>query len=822
MFKNILFGSFLLFIATSFLSAQMLYYKNPVIARVEFQGLINSKPDEIKDLIFLKRGSRFNEEALNRSVKILFGLDRFSDVKADVKETPNGLKLTFIVVENPYIRKMDFKFKKNRSKSRDDLEKAVLLSDSSFFNKGKAERSVKKIEALYNKDGFIEAKVSYRLVPVAKEKNVYDLIFDINEGHKVVVEKINISGNKNIKTGEIKGIMKTKEKAFIFQSGVLKDKDFNEDKERILMYYGQKGYIDAKVTRYEWKITKMGKNKHKAIQVYIGISEGEQYMTGSIEITNNTLFTTKTLRKLIDLKEGNVFNKTKIEMGRYKIYNKYSDNGHLYANVSVVYDKNVSNKIVNTKFVIYEGPRAHIESLNISGNTKTKTYVIRREMIFKEGELYIQRKVKQSMQRLRQLQYFKDVQITPAPGSAEGLINLDLKVEEQRTGLITFGVGYGTESGINGSAQVTEKNLFGTGRSIAFKGEYGQKRQLIQLSFQEPWLFNTPTYAGFSISYSHNLYDNIAVDDNHDGKIDTDKVNTNNFDYINNSTTALTGFKSDQRYFRNNFSIGFNIARRFFIFWNTYLSYTYNYYVDAGATFNNALVFSTTWQVNTNLNEEITKPGTSKHTVGIGTGYNSTDNPLTPTHGIKFNFDFNYVGGIFGGQIHYLRPKINFNAYINPVWKMVVAMHASTEMLLPQFGVTSIVNDYSDLLWFDGVYEMRGYQNNVVRGESKVFYSTELRFPIYQPSVNLWGLFFFDYGKVWSSYKDWTLNPDGYLFSFGVGIRLDIPMIPIRLYLARRGNVDSNGAWKLRADSTGSTKFFNNDWNVVFSIQGLF
>ncbi len=797
----------------------MAFYKNPIIQSIEFSGLVNSSPKELENIIYVKQGKPINEEALNKSIKILFGLDRFSDVKVDVKENKKGLDLTFIVQENIYIRKVDYQG--NRAQSKENLEEVSLVSDDSYYNPGKIQRTKILMQKLYEDDGYIEVSFKSRLVPVNEQKNTYDLIFEIDEGKKVVVESIVITGNEQINVGEIKGVMQTKEKAFIFRPGVLKENEFKEDKARILAYYGQKGYIDAKINRYEWKIENMEKDNHKAIVVYVDISEGSQYFMGTVMITNNALFSYDELSKEVKLKEGDIYNQTKMDMARFNIYNKYSDNGHLYANVSVLQDKDTVNHVVNSRIVIYEGPRSHIESISFEGNEKTKTYVMKRELLFTEGELYIQRKVRQSYERLQQLQYFKDVQFLPSPGSSEGLINVDISVEEQRTGLITFGLGYGTESGINGSAQITEKNFLGTGRSIGFKGEYGQYRQLLEFSMQEPWLFNTPTFAGFSISYSHSRYENIPTDNNYDGIIDTDSNWTQIFDYQASNTVSLTDFKNDKYYERDNFSIGFNISRRLFVFGSTYLSYSFNMYQDYSDNIINALTYSTVWTTNSNLNAALTRPQIKKHTIGWGTGVNTTDNALNPTKGVKMNFDVFLNGGFLGGDINYIRPKINLNAYWTPFWKLVLAGHISSELLMPQFD-GKFEKDYADLLWFDGVYEMRGFQGSVERGESKVFYSTELRFPIYEPGIGLWGLAFFDLGRLWSQYDQWTFNGDGYLFSFGLGIRINIPMIPIRLYVARRGEIDQYNRWNLRADTTGSTKLFNQDWNVVFSIQGLF
>lgn len=866
--KVIRLSMFFIFCGALLAIAQSADWEGLPVRKIKFIGLKTGSSSELQNIVPIRIGSPVSAKQINKSIKTLFGLSRFSYVEADVTKSSkgDGVIVTFTVKENIYLKTIIFEG--NRKVYKEDLVDLITLTEKSYFSKTAIEASINNIMKKYHEEGFIDAKVKYKLIRIGDKKdrrgrkkkksawdNDYELVFTITEGKKVVVEKIVIEGANEIQPRDIKGAMKTKSRVFIFQSGVLKKQDFAEDKKRIIALYGQKGYINAKLTKYEWKIemlpNRRGDEKHKALVVYITIEEGEQYFVGDITIKGNTIFETEKLRKLIALKKGDVYDKIKMELARFNIYNKYSDNGHLYANVSMLTHQAVTNKsienietnfvittngaiiitnietktitttitesnrlVIDTEFKIYEGPRAHIESVSISGNDKTLTKVIKRELIFDPGELYIQRKVRQSYERLMQLQYFKNVNFVPTPGSAEGLIGLDIAVEEQRTGLITFGVGYGTESGINATAQISEKNLAGTGRTLTFKGEYGQTRQLLEVSFQEPWLFDSPTYAGFSVSYANYLYDNVPTDDNGDGIIDGTNLN-----YITNPTETIGNYTSTNKYYKESISLGFNVSRRFSIYWNIHSSISGSFYQFHSPTFKTPLVFSSTWQTNTSLLDSFAKGYTTKYSFAIGLGRNSTDNAMNPTGGSTFNLDFYYNGGIFGGNIHYLRPKLSMNYYFRPLWKFVIAMHFSTEFILPQFDLgqgNTFTYDTTDMLWFDGVYEMRGWQYYPSRGLSKAFASTELRFPIY--SQELWGLLFYDIGNLWTDYDDMSFQASGYLMSFGIGIKINIPMLPIRLYLARKVFYDSGlSQWQY----SGKQEFFD-DWRVVFSIQGLF
>ncbi|NPV01626.1 MAG: outer membrane protein assembly factor BamA [Brevinematales bacterium] len=814
--KKALTALFLL-IMPVFLFAKAPELKNPSIKEIRFEGtIITVSSNQILKLLPFKQGDAFKEKLFNDAIKTLADprLSPFNgDVKGYLKDTPDGVILTFVLHENPLINKVIFEG--NNSINKSDLSDIIPMVEGMHYNTDDKLTSIQRIKDKYLNEGFIEASVSASLVPVDIKQNKYDMVFTVSEGKKIVVEKIEVAGAAEVNSGEVKGVMKTKEQVFILQSGILNMEDFYGDKERIGMLYQQKGYLDIKITRFEWKIEELGDDKHKAIVVYVGLVEGPKYYVGDITITNNVLFSEEDLLKFIELKPNDVYDKVKIDIGRYMIYNKYSDNGYLYANVSYQMIKNPTNFMVDTVFYIHEGERAHIESVTLNGNTKTKDNVILREMIFDEGELWVQTKVRQSYEKLVQLQYFGNVNFVPQPGSAEGLVNIDIQLEEQRTGLITFGIGYGTASGFNGTAQISENNFLGTGRVVAFKGEYGEKRQLLELSFTEPWLFDTPTYLSISFSFSRYLYDNIPVDDNHDGIIDGTNIN-----YVSNNTVSLPSFISTNKYYKQAFSFGLEIKKRFGVYWDGFLSYGLSLYRDMDANFKNPLILSSTWQPNTSLSNSLTHDYTFKNTLGLGFNWNSTDHPLNPLRGILgFLYLYNN-GGLLGGDIHYIRAKYGLSWYWNPFWKLVVALHGSGEFIMPQFysqpGGTKFQYDTSDMLYFDGVYEMRGWMNYPYRGEAKAFYSGELRFEIY--GQELWGVFFLDMGSLWSKYTEWTFEPNNYLFSFGFGVKLNIPGLPIRLYLARKGGFDNTSmSWKLEKN-----QYLLDNWQVVFSIQGLF
>jgi|GEM_PF-1402447 len=791
--------------------SQEINMNDKIIQEIQFEGLINVHAEDIKPLLDIRKGGPIDAVSLNKSLKKLFSLDMFKDAKVDVSESTNGLIVKFIVVENYYIRGV--LFTGNDDISSDDLKKVISFTDYSYYTENKVAKSIIAIQKKYLDDGFRDATVTTVLRPINVKMQTYDLEFKIKAGKKIVVEQINVSGNDNVKADEIKSVMKTKQVFFIFIDGVLREKDFEKDKDEILKLYGQKGYIDASLTELSWSIQELGSDKHKAIVVNIVVSEGQRYKTGKITITGNTLFTTDELLGLVDLREGEIYDKVKMDNVRLKIFNKYSDNGHLYANISLLLNKDVTNLVVDSQLVIVEGQRTHIEHVTVSGNTKTQAKVIKREFEYQEGELYVQWKVRRTYERLMQLQFFDEVKPEYFPGSAEGLIDLDMNVKEARTGIVTFGVGYGTVSGFNMAGQISEKNLEGTGRQVSLRASVGQYSDGVAISFEEPWLFDQPIFADITLGYSLNEVMNVPADSTGTGYIDGTNIN-----YIQNPTEAIGIYVSSNTYWQQSISLGLVLRRNLPDYWSVSTGVGTTIYEDFGANFSTPLIFTSQWQTNTELEYALQAGWLFKNYISLGFNRNSTDHPLRPLYGSIFNIGASYYGGIMGGYSQFIKPSVSYAFYQSipvPFDRVVLALYGDAEFMTPQFD-GSYVYDFSDMLWFDGTYQLRGWGNLSTRGLSKLYYSGELRFELYDP---VWGVFFYDMGNLYQTYNGMTpFLPNGYLFSFGVGIQVNIMGLPIRIYIARRGEYNSS----LQSFVLDQDQNLFDQLQPVLSIQGVF
>ncbi|MGL4367419.1 MAG: outer membrane protein assembly factor BamA [Brevinemataceae bacterium] len=803
--------SLILFFTVSILFSQD---QSLIISDIKFEGLKSTSANDILNVIQIKPGELFSSDKLNFAIKDIFNMSRFQSVKVRTERSAGGVVVTFIVEEEALIDRIIFEgvsgFKANKLKEQLDFKEGTA------FREARVRAALFNIREYYRKEGNLEAQVTYRLDPIKQLPGQYDLVFEVSEGSKIVVQDIIFTGTQAIKSKKLLSIMQTKKKVWIFRSGVLKDVEFLQDKERILAFYQQNGYIDAEVTNFSWDIEDISTtNKEgqivkttKGIVIRIGIDEGNLYTTGDFTIEGNTIFSTAELRKLIHLQKLDVYDRSKIEQIRANIFKMYADRGYLFANISAVQEKR-ENNVIDTIFVIFEGGQAHIENITVRGNTKTLPSVIRRYIQFQEGELYVNRKLEQTFNRLMQTQFFSDVRLDPSAGSLPGLVNIDVSVTETQTGMIEFLVGFGTVSGFSGGIKLSEKNLAGRGLQLAVRGEYGEFRQLGEITFTEPAIFNSPFSISFVAGVFNTIFIDIPVDENRDGFIDgTD------FDWETNSDQVLNRFESPYRYTRLSFRFGLAVGLQFAVYWNASVGYEINIFKDYQANFNNPLKFDGRWQVDNTLIDSLAFGWTVQSSVYTTLRFNNTDGGLWPTRGINTALFLSFSGGALGGDIDFVNMTYVFDFYWNPFWLLTVAFHYDMGFLFPQIGHKFSYRD-ANLMNFDGVYKMRGWIRYLSKGEAMSYFSIETRIPIWS---FIGAVAFWDYGAIFANYRDFTFNQAPYIMSFGLGLALNLPVLPIRLYVARPVEWNfATGSFEL-----ANTPDFWKGWEFVFSIQGLF
>jgi outer membrane protein insertion porin family len=429
----------------------------------------------------------------------------------------------------------------------------------------------------------------------------------------------------------------------------------------------------------------------------------------------------------------------------------YSDEGYAYAEINPIIDQDAQKLTVNITYNVDKGDPVYFEKILISGNTKTRDKVIRRQLNVYEQELYRGQQLKKGVRNLHRLDYFEDVKVDTVKGSAEDKMVLKVDVKEKPTGAFTVGGGYSSMEDVFVMASISQRNLFGRGQDLTLKAMLGGRSDRYTLSFTEPWLFDIPLSAGFD------LY-NWTVD------WDT---------YEKQSQGAAVRF-----------------SYPVFEYTRAYTSYTYE--------IND--ITDVTDQAPRDIKYLIGENVTSK--VMAAVAYDSRDRVFNPTEGSDHSLSVEYAG--LGGDIAFVRTVAETGWYI-PIYKSVVGFIHGKGGYVDEIPGGKLP-DY-ERFYLGGINSLRGFdwrdvhvldeEGNILGGDKFVQANVELIFPLFQ-TAGLMGVVFFDTGNVYATSQNVDLS--NLRESAGFGIRWYSPLGPIRLengyILDPRTGESDNGRWQ--------------------------
>jgi outer membrane protein insertion porin family len=290
--------------------------------------------------------------------------------------------------------------------------------------------------------------------------------------------------------------MQTKEKGlfyWILDRGVLQDEKLNTDVDRLTAFYHDNGYMDAKVG------TPVVSRAKDGFTIEIPVEEGERYRVAAVAVTGDPLETEEKLEAKLETKPKQYFSREKVRHDVEYVGKQYMDQGYAYAEVIPQVQRDPATHTTRVDLNVKRGNKVHIERISISGNTKTRDNVIRRQMKLAEGDLFSGSKLERSNLNLKKLDFFEQFEIVPSEGTMADLMNLDVKVKEKSTGAVSVGGGYSSDDGFFIGGEVFQRNLFGKGQSLGVRAHLGQEAQRYSLNFNDPNFLDSQYSAGFDI-----------------------------------------------------------------------------------------------------------------------------------------------------------------------------------------------------------------------------------------------------------------------------------------------------------------------------------
>ena len=365
------------------------------------------------------------------------------------------------------------------------------------------------IRLAYDKSGFTNVTVTPKVENV--EGGRVRVTFVVNEGDRAGIAAINFTGNNFVNGGTLKGVISTKESgilSWLFRDDTYDEQKLAVDRDLIRLYYANHGYPDTQVTSVgEFDAAR------NAYFINFTINEGDRYAFGNVGIeTSINGLNTNSLKGTVRTGQGSRYSYADLQKTVEQMALDATDQGYSFADVRPRLDRDVANKTFNVTYLVDEGPRVYVERVNISGNEKTRDFVIRRELDFVEGDPFNRSVVLRGKRAIEGLGFFKTVDVSTEPGSAPDKVVININVVEQSTGEYGITAGYSTNDGLLGEISVTERNFLGRGQYVraAIGANAGLDGQQGGRSFD--FSFTEPRFMGLKISAGVDAYHRVVAE----------------------------------------------------------------------------------------------------------------------------------------------------------------------------------------------------------------------------------------------------------------------------------------------------------------------
>ena len=698
------------------------------IAKILIRGNNRIEEAAIKLVIQSAPGDIYNPNKLREDMKSIYKMGYFDDVQIEAYDSPEGKVVTFVVHEKPTIVRVTINGAKNIDE--DDIRSAISTKKFTILREKVIKEDEQKIKEMYREKGFFKAEVSTHITEAGENKVA--VTFDIKEHKKLYVHKITFTGNKHFSDSKLRKLMQTSERnmflAWFTNSGVLKKDMLDVDLDRLAVFYHDHGFIHAKIGTPEISYD------DKGIVIKVPIVEGPRYKIGKVTLEGDLIDKPENLLMLTKLPRQKYLNREELQKDIQRLTEFYQDHGYANVEINPRILESKKEPIADVAYEIRKKEKVYIQRINISGNTKTRDKVIRRELAISEGDMYRTSLLKRSSYNLKRLDYFEKVELETSKGTANNLMELNVKVKEKPTGAISFGAGYSSEESIFAVGQIYQRNFLGKGQKLALQAQLGRETQRYSISFTEPWLMDTHFSLGLD---AYNLA----------------------YDYDD--------------YTKDSFGGNLRLSYPFGDWSRFYFTYSYEDADITDVAYDAALVI---------------KDQEGKHTkssVTFALERDTRDHPFLATQGSDNSISIEYAGKALGGDSDFVKYIVNSGWYIPLVWKTVGFIHVKGGYIS---GSRDDVPLY-ERFYLGGINSVRGFEygdvgpqdpetGDDIGGNKFGQVNLEFLFPLLE-KMGVRGVIFFDAGNAFDNDEDFDISK--FRTSAGGGIRWHSPMGPLRL-----------------------------------------
>jgi len=715
--------------------------QGPPIVRsidVEYTGPGTVSKERILAQMRTRVGQPYSNEVVEQDIAALYKTGSIQNVRIFAQPQGDGLRVIVAVQTRSILREIQIDGAERVKAQR--LRKEIKLKLNQPVNEQQLEEARQKIIEVYQGRGFTDVSVQFRIDPIDEKRGTARVVYTVTEGVKGAVSRINFEGNTHFSAKVLRKQMKTRGKtpiSFLDKSGRFDDVQLQQDIDKIREFYQDHGYIDVEI-----KDVRRSRTEKGPMVLTIVIVEGPQYHVRKLIISGYQNTTEQKIRVLLKMKEGSVYSPKQLRDDAKAVADAYGSGGY----VDLVVQPEgapAGPALIDVHYNIEEGVRSFVNRINIEGNTRTKDKVIRREVLVAPGDVFNTVRVDITKKRLDNLGYFAKVETYPEDTDIPGRKDLTILVQEKRTGSLSFGGGYSTIDQLVGFAELTQGNfdLFnwpsftGGGQKFRLRIQYGTQRKDFILSLTEPYFLDRRLSLNGQVFYTEANYL-------------SSEYNQRNYGFAMELRKPVT-------------------------------TYTY---ATLGYQLQDVDIFDVAVSASDFIKSQ--QGSTTESKIFSGVVYDSRDNPLLSRRGQRVTFSPYIAGGFLGGNTQIYGLDLEGSQYFHLPWDTILLINGEVATV-SQWGNGSDVPIF-ERLYLGGSNNLRGFpfrevgpqdENGEPVGGKTMWRTTiEWTFPIIEKAR---GAVFYDTGFVNS--EEWSFGFNHIASDIGIGLRLDLPIGPLRL-----------------------------------------
>jgi outer membrane protein insertion porin family len=464
------------------------------IKDIRVEGIQRTEAGTVFSYLPVKVGDTMNDEKAAAAIKALFATGFFKDVRLEI----DGQVLVVVLEERPAIASLEFNGLK--AFKADDLKKSlrdVGLAESRIFDRAIVERAEQELKRQYLAQGHYAVQVTTTITPL--ERNRVGVNFAVTEGDIAKIKQINIIGAGAVSEADLLDLMVLRTPGWLTwytKNDQYSKQKLSGDLETLRSYYLDRGYLEFNIESTQVSISP----DKQDIYITVNITEGEKYTVSAVKLAGQLLLPEDELTKLVLVRPGEVFSREKMTETTKAISERLGNEGYAFANVNAAPELDKDKRQVAFTVFIDPGRRVYVRRINVSGNTRTRDEVIRREMRQSESGWYDGEKINKSRTRVDRLGYFDEVTVeTPPVAGTTDQVDMEVKVKEKPTGNIMLGAGFSSAEKFTLSGAVQQQNLFGSGKHVGVQISTSKSNKVYSLSHTDPYFTVDGVSQGFDV-----------------------------------------------------------------------------------------------------------------------------------------------------------------------------------------------------------------------------------------------------------------------------------------------------------------------------------